>query len=219
MVSSRVMVVEDEAPIAMYMCNLLRSQGYDVCDFATDDISAYRLAQDFKPDLALMDIRLYGSESDGIAVANRLRFEFGVPSVFVTAIKDVKTEERAQRTQPLDYLLKPIREESLQRCVRQALRRARAEKLVESGEFKIDWRAVTSAIRARIFGDRQSMVVDAVSCIDRALTKNPFAEENEFGVRNESIDVFTRILEKNSVRVTCEVIGHDVVLKDFQVTR
>lgn len=223
MVSARVMVVEDEAPIAMYMCGLLRSEGYEVCDFATDDVSAYRLAEDFKPDLALMDIRLYGSASDGIDVANRLRFDFGIPSVFVTALKDLKTEERAQRTRPLDYLLKPIREESLQRCVKQALLQAEAEKLVqavaaETGKFNVDWRAVRTGIRACIFGKWQSRVVDAVDCIDRVLAKNPFAEENlQYGVRNDSVNVFTRILEKNPVRVTCEVHGSDVVLTKFEL--
>jgi PAS domain S-box-containing protein len=70
--------------------------------------------------LALLDILLPG-ELDGVDVACRLRDEFDIPSLFLSACSDDATLERAKRAEPLGYLLKPVDPRALRTTLQTAL--------------------------------------------------------------------------------------------------
>lgn len=71
------------------------------------------MASQLKPDLVLMDIRLEG-EKGGIMAAAVISNELGIPMVYLTAHTDPKTVERAKRTKPPGYLIKPFDQSRLQ---------------------------------------------------------------------------------------------------------
>ncbi len=86
--------------------------------------SAMRRTMKF--DLVLMDIHLHG-ETDGIQTAATLRETMDVPVVFLTAHSDETTLDRAGRSEPFGYLLKPFDERDLRATLQMAHYRHRAE--------------------------------------------------------------------------------------------
>ena len=72
------------------------------------------------PDLVLMDVQLKG-RVDGITAASVIRDCFDIPVIYLTALSDDVTVERAEKTFPLGYLLKPVAEKELHIAVKLAL--------------------------------------------------------------------------------------------------
>jgi DNA-binding NtrC family response regulator len=120
--SARILVVEDEAVVALDVEDRLHRLGHQVVGTADSSASALALAAEVRPDLVLMDIALRDG-ADGIAVAERLRAELAVPVVFVTAFADAETLERAKRASPHGYIVKPFDERDLRATIEIALYR------------------------------------------------------------------------------------------------
>ncbi len=119
---TRILVVEDEAVVALDVEGRLRRLGYQVVGIADSYASALAQAAAVRPDLVLMDIALRDG-ADGIAAAERLRAELAVPVVFVTAFADAETLERAKRVSPHGYIVKPFDERDLHATIEIALYR------------------------------------------------------------------------------------------------
>ncbi|NPE31107.1 response regulator [Methanococcoides sp. SA1] len=112
MKNTRILVVEDEAIVAMVIKKRLMGLGYVVSGIAATGTDAINKVEGTFPDLVLMDIMLKG-EMDGIEVADEIRKRFSIPVVYLTAHSDEKTLERAKLTEPYGYLLKPFTEKDL----------------------------------------------------------------------------------------------------------
>jgi len=124
-VASRILIVEDEVVIAMEIEALLQQMGYEVAGQAVRGEEAVGLAAQERPDLVLMDIRLKG-EMDGIAAAEAIYRLYKIPVIFLTAHSDPVTLERAMKTQPYGYILKPFRKNELFTAIEIALYKHRA---------------------------------------------------------------------------------------------
>ena len=120
MEKARILIVEDEAIIAMEIENQLQSLGYEVTSIVDTGEKAIKKAEADKPDLMLMDIRIKG-EMDGIDTAEVIRNKFGIPVIFSTAYLDQERIERAKITMPFGYVLKPIQERDLKVTIEMAL--------------------------------------------------------------------------------------------------
>ena len=108
----RIVVVEDEAIVAMELEMQLQAIGYQViARFARGEEAAERVPG-LAPDVVLMDIRLAGT-MDGIEAARRIRETLDVPIVYLTAHSDDDTFSRARATDPVAYVLKPFDRRSL----------------------------------------------------------------------------------------------------------
>jgi CheY-like chemotaxis protein len=121
-----VLVVEDEAVVALDLQKTLSSLGYDAYGLASSAREALACADQRAPDLVLMDIRIQG-DVDGVAAAEILRERYDVPVIFLTAYADDVTAERASRVDPYAYLVKPVRAAELHVAVRTAIRRHHLE--------------------------------------------------------------------------------------------
>jgi len=124
MASARILIVEDEAIIAMGLRIALRSFGYEVAAQTSSGEEAVMLAEETRPDLVLMDVTLRG-EMDGIEAAGRIRERLDVPIIYLTALTDEDTLRRARETGPSDYLVKPFDERELRDAIETALRKHR----------------------------------------------------------------------------------------------
>lgn len=113
---TRILVVEDEAIVAADIRRNLIDLGYEVMETASSAEEAIARASEMRPDLALMDIHIKG-DLDGIETAEILRKRFRVPVIYVTAYADEMTVERAKKTEPQGYLLKPIKISELRSVV------------------------------------------------------------------------------------------------------
>jgi len=118
----RIMVVEDEAIVALDIQTKLGSMGFEVPAVVSSATDAVKKAGQLRPDLVLMDIQLEG-EMDGIQAAEQIGREFEIPVVFLTAYADEKTLARAKVTEPYGYLLKPFEERDLYTTVEISLYR------------------------------------------------------------------------------------------------
>jgi DNA-binding response OmpR family regulator len=121
-----LLIVEDEAIVAMELEARMTQLNYRVAGPAATCEEALKLAGAERPDLVLTDIRLAGSR-DGIDVAHELRTRYCVPAVFLSAHADPATVRRALKSEPYGYLTKPFREQELHATIEVALQRHRLE--------------------------------------------------------------------------------------------
>ncbi|TGE24013.1 DNA-binding response regulator [Hymenobacter aquaticus] len=118
----QILLVEDEAVLALDLCDTLEADGYRVVGTARSGPRALSLFQQHRVDLVLCDIHIQG-EWDGIETATRLQAERPVPLIYLTAHADQATLERALRTGPAAYLTKPATMASLRAAIILALQR------------------------------------------------------------------------------------------------
>ncbi len=108
----RIMVVEDDALIALDIVSLLEDMGHEVVAEAADAPTAFKLAEGATPDLALVDIRL-ARNTDGGQLARQLYGQLGVRSLFVSgSITDDFRREMAAFN-PIGFLGKPVTRRTL----------------------------------------------------------------------------------------------------------
>ncbi|TMD97424.1 MAG: response regulator transcription factor [Chloroflexi bacterium] len=133
--SSRVLVVEDDRPLAAMLKRVLGEEGYDV-ELAADGSEALRRARDRPFDLVVLDIMLPGL--DGIAVCRRLRSGGTIPILLLTA--RARTEDRVLGLDSGadDYLTKPFANEELLARVRALLRRTAPPEHLRFGELRLE---------------------------------------------------------------------------------
>jgi CheY-like chemotaxis protein len=115
-----VLVVEDESIVAHDIQQTLLDLGFDAFAIASSADEAMARADERRPDVALVDIRIRG-RLDGIKTAQLLEERFGVPIVYLTAHADAATLERAMKTHPMGYLLKPVKPAALRSTIEIAL--------------------------------------------------------------------------------------------------
>ncbi len=108
----KVMIVEDEAIIAMDIRSTVEGLGYTVTATASSGDEALSKVDDADPDIILMDIKIAG-EMDGIQTAGEINETHNIPIIYITSYSDEKTLERAMDTRPYSYILKPINERAL----------------------------------------------------------------------------------------------------------
>jgi two-component system, LytTR family, response regulator AlgR len=125
----RTMIVDDE-PLAIERMQVLCAEleQLQVVGTASDGEAALRLADKLKPDLMLLDMTMPGI--DGLGVARQLGKRDNPPAViFVTAHEDFAVE--AFDLEAVDYVLKPVAAERLERAIDRAI--ARAERVRSDG--------------------------------------------------------------------------------------
>lgn len=104
-IQARILLADDDRLILMTLAEGLTEAGFSVLT-ASNGEQALELCRTERPDLALLDIRMPGL--DGIALANRLRAEVGVPFVMLTAYDDAHLVRDAVEAGALGYLVKPV---------------------------------------------------------------------------------------------------------------
>jgi two-component system, LytTR family, response regulator LytT len=119
MTKPKILISEDEVIIAEDLAASLEELGYTTCaiDSGEDTISRIRETQ---PDLVLLDINL-GGNSDGVDIGSQIRQEFNIPFIYLTAYADNATIDRAKKTEPDGFLIKPYDEKSLRSAIEIAL--------------------------------------------------------------------------------------------------
>lgn len=132
----RILLVEDEGLVALDIRKRLHALGYANVDTARNADKALSLAEQAAPDLALLDIKIDGP-MDGIELGEELRRRCGTPVIYLTAFSDDETLNRAKRTEPYGFLVKPINQRELHSTVEVALYRHKLELERERAEAKV----------------------------------------------------------------------------------
>jgi CheY-like chemotaxis protein len=116
-----VLVVEDEGIVGLDLRNQLNALGHDVVGVVATGKRAIEKAEQMRPDLVLMDVRLKG-ELDGIQAAQIIVDRFDTPIVFLTALLDEETLERTRTIRRHGYLIKPFMTRELESAIREAMK-------------------------------------------------------------------------------------------------
>ena len=116
---NKILVVEDEEPIAHLICMSLQNAGYS-CDVAVNGLEGADRIQKGEYDLCLLDIMLPGI--DGFDLLEYAK-SADMPVIFITAVGDTETKVRGLRAGADDYLVKPFEVMELIARVESVLRR------------------------------------------------------------------------------------------------
>ncbi len=134
MEDTKILVVEDESIIGLNIKKKLKSFGYTVPAIVATGEEAIKMAEITFPDLVLMDVRLKG-EMDGVDTAEKIRENFDIPIIYLTAYSDDEVLEKAKRTRPYGYIVKPFKADDLHSNIEMALYRHKMEKELQKNAF------------------------------------------------------------------------------------
>ena len=116
-----VVVAEDEVLIRMDLAEMLTEEGYDVVGQAGDGATAVELAEQHRPDLVILDVKM--PVLDGIAAAERIAEARIAPVVILTAFSQRDLVERARDAGAMAYLVKPFTRNDLVPAIEMAMSR------------------------------------------------------------------------------------------------
>ena len=139
--NKKVLVVDDEKPIADILKFNLQKEGYDV-NVAYDGEEAIRKVYQFEPDLILLDIML--PKMDGFQVCKKIRESFNIPILMLTAKEEEVDKVLGLELGADDYITKPFGVRELLARVKANIRRngtlsnSHKGHIIASGELVID---------------------------------------------------------------------------------
>ena len=119
----RVLIADDEKPVAAGLQGQLETLGYDVVAVVNDGHNAIEVCRRQLPDVVLMDIEMPGL--DGLSAARQIVLDPGTPVVILTAHGHANLIDQAVEDGVVYYLLKPVTSPSLHAALQMAVARSR----------------------------------------------------------------------------------------------
>ena len=104
----RVVICEDEILIAEHLKIIVESFGYEVVGIAHNKKDMMGLIKRTDPQIALVDIRMEG-RYDGIEIGEEILLNYNFPLIYITAHSDNEIIQKALKTKPGGYIIKPFK--------------------------------------------------------------------------------------------------------------
>jgi two-component system, OmpR family, response regulator MprA len=199
--TARVLVVEDDEPIADVLRRSLRAEGHEVRS-AGDGVEALQAAAEFMPDLVILDLGL--PKLDGVEVLKRIRIDSDVPVLILTARSDTHDRVEGLDTGADDYLVKPFERQELLARIRALLRRRppRGSAAIVVGDLRIipDSREVHRGDREIELTNREFELLEYLAHNQRLVVSRERLLEEVWGYdpsdETNTIDVFISNLRR-----------------------
>jgi AmiR/NasT family two-component response regulator len=150
----RVVIAEDEAIIRLDLKETLAEIGFDVVGEAADGEQAIALAEELRPDLVILDVKM--PVLDGISAAQRIAAQRIAPVVILTAFSQRELVERARDAGAMAYLVKPFTSADLLPAAEMAMSRYAELTALESEVSDLTERLETRKLIERAKGLLQS---------------------------------------------------------------
>jgi AmiR/NasT family two-component response regulator len=132
----KILVADDEKPVAIGLQGQLDALGYDVVALVHDGQHAIEVCRRTLPDVVLMDIEMPGL--DGLSAARQIARDPGTPVIILTAHGNPNLIEQAVEDGVVYYLLKPVTSESLYAAVQVAVARSRENKTLRENVVMLE---------------------------------------------------------------------------------
>ncbi|HEY2658292.1 MAG TPA: response regulator [Caulobacteraceae bacterium] len=117
--NDHILVVDDEYLIAEGLKLQVEEMGITVCGTAATAAEAIALAQQHRPSIILMDVRLQG-DRDGVDASLAIHYTVGSKVIFITGSREPATMDRIQRDHPAAVLFKPVSDWQLRNAIETA---------------------------------------------------------------------------------------------------
>ena len=188
---SRILIVDDEAPIRLLLGEHLQHCGYEVA-LASQGSGALELLQQRSFDLVLSDVRMPGMSGLEL-LADIVAKHPGVGVLMLTACEDLTLAVNAMRIGALDYILKPFRLTEITASVKEALARRRNQ-LEQTERMRLLEETVTDrTVELRRMLDR---LHDASEITLEALVAALDAREHETQAHSKRVSEYTLFLAR-----------------------
>ena len=166
----RVVVAEDEVLIRLDLVEMLREEGYDVVGEAGDGQRAVELAEELRPDLVIMDVKM--PRRDGIDAASEIAAKRIAPVVILTAFSQRELVERARDAGAMAYFVKPFSKSDLVPAVELAASRfveiSLLEREVANLSDRLETRKVIERAKGMLMQSQNLSEPEAFKWIQRA---------------------------------------------------
>ncbi|HZG65632.1 MAG TPA: response regulator [Herpetosiphonaceae bacterium] len=123
MAAVRILIAEDNDPVAQGLEEQLNALGYEVVGIARSGVEVLRSCEQLRPDLVIVDLQL--PEHGGAAVTKQIVERTPTAVVIMTAFADPESIRRAEDAGALAYLVKPVNPEEMPPAIDIALARFR----------------------------------------------------------------------------------------------
>ena len=124
--NERILVVEDEAITALDLKYSLEEIGYEVIDTVDTGQDAIDIAEEKRPDVVLMDIKLKG-DMEGFEAAEVIS-QWNIPIIYLTANTDIKTFEQSNVKGVYGFVSKPYDLNKLNETLKNTFDKVKSEK-------------------------------------------------------------------------------------------
>ncbi len=152
----RVVIAEDEALIRLDLAEMLGEEGYDVVGQAGDGERAVALAEELRPDLVVLDVKM--PKLDGISAAQQIAEKRIAPVVILTAFSQRELVERARDAGAMAYLVKPFTKNDLVPAIEMAVSRFAELHMLETEVADLTERLETRKVVDRAKGILQQQL-------------------------------------------------------------
>ncbi len=112
----KVIIIEDELILAMVNKQIIENLGFIVIGTVSNGEDAVSMVKKLSPDLLLMDIMIDG-DIDGIEAMQVIRSFSDVPVIYVTGNSDPRAIARAEETDYIAFLTKPLDKKQLKEAL------------------------------------------------------------------------------------------------------
>ena len=172
-----IYVAEDD-PLSGKMMNItVKRIGFEMVGLGTNTDTVIKEVGELRPDMVLMDIDMPGS-TDGIGAADIIARDYNIPVIYVTANSEDSVFDRALKTAPFGYVLKPVTRDTLRTVVQMGYSRHLVD--VELKEKQEELAQLNDALEIKV-QERTKEIEDKNKQLEKSLLREK--ELNEFQSR------------------------------------
>lgn len=172
-----IYIAEDD-PLSGKMMNItVKRIGFEFLGLGTNTDTVIKEVGDLKPDVVLMDIDMPGAQ-DGIGAAEIIREKYQIPVIYVTANSEDSVFDRALKTSPFGYVLKPVTRDNLRTVVQMGYARSLLDKELKQKQAELS--ELNDALEEKV-KERTKEIEEKNKQLEVALIREK--ELNEFQTR------------------------------------
>lgn len=135
----KILIIEDDAIVALDIKRILNNLNYEVTNIVSNYEDTMTSIKHDKPTLIFSDINLGKEQRNGIDIINEIQKNIYIPVIYLTAYSDEDTIQKAVKTNPLGYILKPFKKEDIKSTLLLALYKIKDEKFEKNSSYiKLD---------------------------------------------------------------------------------